>query len=79
MRKGLIALLAVAGMAAIAETAQRTSNVVEGRNVEQRKTMKRRKTLDLVIEDDCFPAYASFRKGKGQKKRERSQRHSKGW
>lgn len=78
MKRGF-AFIALAAGIALAETAQRTTNVVEGVNTTQVSLEKRRMAKKTKRTLDRFYGYPSDRKSKGQNKRERSQRHSKGW
>jgi len=65
----LAAVLLLAGPSIdLSEGTERIPMVHEGQTIKRKKSAPAR-----------FYGYASDRKGKGQKKREASQRHAKGW
>ena len=69
----LVAVMALAGPSIdLSEGTERIPAVYEGQTVKRKKSAPARALAR-------FYGYASDRKGKGQKKREASQRHAKGW
>jgi len=69
----LAAVLLLAGPSIdLSEGTERIPMVQEGQTIKRKKSAPARALAR-------FYGYASDRKGKGQKKREASQRHAKGW
>lgn len=75
MKKNLIVALAMGALAMLPNAATRVIPTTETVSAQ----VKRRKMNKTANKINVFYGYPSERKGKGQKKREASQRRKRGW